>query len=40
VNLVALYELFPDAMHVFVDTVMSDRGAKAINGLYRVKGFE
>jgi hypothetical protein len=40
VNLVALYELFPDAMHVFVDTVCSDRGAKAINGLYRVKGFE
>jgi hypothetical protein len=40
VNLVALYEIFPDAMHVFVDTVCSDRGAKAINGLYRVKGFE
>jgi hypothetical protein len=40
VNLVALYELFPDAMHVFVDTVCSDRGAKAINGLYRVKGFD
>jgi hypothetical protein len=40
VNLVALYEIFPEAMHVFVDTVCSDRGAKAINGLYRVQGFE
>jgi phosphoglycolate phosphatase-like HAD superfamily hydrolase len=39
VNLVALYELFPKAMHVFVETVCSDRGAKAIRGLYRIKGF-
>lgn len=38
-NLVALYELFPEAMHVFVDTVCSDRPSKPAKGLYRIKGF-
>ena len=38
-NLIALYELFPDAMHVFVDTVCSDRPALPRSGLYRIKGF-
>jgi hypothetical protein len=40
VNLVALYDLFPEAMHVFVDTVCSDHEAPGRNGLYRIKGFE
>jgi hypothetical protein len=39
-NLVALYELFPDAMHVFLETICSDHGARACKGLYRIKGFE
>ncbi|HUP58393.1 MAG TPA: HAD family hydrolase [Bdellovibrionota bacterium] len=39
-NLVALYDLFPDAMHVFVETLASDRGARPIAGLYRVRHFE
>lgn len=39
-NLVALQELFPDAMHVFVDTICSDHPALAASGLYRIKGFE
>jgi hypothetical protein len=38
-NVVALYELFPEAMHVFVDTVCSDRSAPAARGLYRIRGF-
>lgn len=40
VNLVALYDLFPDAMHVFVETVCSDHEAPARKGLYRITGFE
>jgi phosphoglycolate phosphatase-like HAD superfamily hydrolase len=39
-NLVALYDLFPQAMHVFVDTVCSDHEAPGREGLYRIKGFE
>lgn len=39
-NLVALYQLFPEAMHVFVDTVCSDRPAMPIRGAYRIKGFQ
>lgn len=38
-NLVALAALFPDAMHVFVDTICSDHPAPAAQGLYRIKGF-
>lgn len=38
-NLVALYEIFPDAMHVFVETVCSDHAAIPRQGLYRIQGF-
>ena len=38
-NLIALYQLFPDAMHVFVDTVCSDHPAEAAQGLYRIRNF-
>jgi hypothetical protein len=38
-NLIALSELFPDAMHVFVDTVCSDHPAPVRQGLYRIPGF-
>ena len=38
-NLVALRDLFPDAMHVFVDTVCSDHPAPAADGLYLIRGF-
>jgi len=37
-NLVALYDIFPKAMHVFVDTVCSDRPAPAGRDMYRIKG--
>lgn len=40
INLVALYELFPDAMHVFVETVCSEHQAIPARGLYRILGFE
>ena len=39
-NLVALAELFPDAMHVFVETFCSDHEAMPCRGIYRIKGFE
>ncbi len=38
-NLIALYELFPDAMHVFVETICSDREAAPGDGLYRLTKF-
>ncbi len=38
-NLAALYEIFPDAMHVFVDTVCSEDHASPCQGLYRICGF-
>lgn len=38
-NLVALYEIFPEAMHVFVETVCSDHAAIPRQGLYRIRGF-
>jgi hypothetical protein len=38
-NLVALHDIFPEAMHVFVQTVCSDHGARACEGLYRIRGF-
>jgi len=37
-NLVALYDIFPEAMHVFVDTVCSDRPAPAGRDMYRIRG--
>lgn len=39
-NLVALSNIFPAAMHVFVDTVYSDRMAQPKPGLYRITGFK
>lgn len=38
-NIVALYDIFPQAMHVFVDTVYSDHLAEARKGLYKIDGF-
>lgn len=38
-NLAALWELFPDAMHVFMDTVFSDHPTVAREGLYRLRRF-
>jgi hypothetical protein len=38
-NVVALYELFPDAMHIFVDTVCSQHRALPGRGLYRICSF-
>jgi hypothetical protein len=38
-NLVALYEKFPEAMHIFVDTVCSDHAALPGKGFYRIRGF-
>jgi len=38
-NLIALSDIFPESMHVFVDTVMSDRPALPKTGLYRITGF-
>ncbi len=39
-NIVALSEIFPEAMHVFMDSVYSDRPAAPKNGLYRITAFE
>jgi hypothetical protein len=39
-NLVALHALFPEAMHVFVDTICSDHEAPPARGLYRIAGFD
>jgi hypothetical protein len=38
-NLIALSEIFPDAMHVFLDTVCSDHAAPVGKNLYRLRGF-
>lgn len=38
-NLSALYSAFPEAMHVFVDTVSSDHQAVPRQGLYRIESF-
>lgn len=38
-NIAALCEVFPEAMHVFVDTVYSDHEAIPRQGLYRIEGF-
>lgn len=39
-NVVALFETFPEALHVFMHTVCSDKAAKAIHGIYKIKGFK
>jgi len=39
-NLVALYQLFPEAMHVFVETICSDKPAVPGDGLYRIQSFK
>ncbi len=39
-NLIALSNIFPSAMHVFVDTVYSERPAMPKAGLYRITGFQ
>ncbi len=39
-NLVTLSDIFPSAMHVFVDTVYSDRHAIPKPGLYRITGYD
>ena len=38
-NVVALYDLFPEAMHVFVDTVCSAHETEACHGLYRLRSY-
>lgn len=38
-NVVEFFKLFPNAMHIFVDTVWSDRPALPIHGLYRIESF-
>lgn len=38
-NVVALQELFPEAMHVFMDTVCSDRPAAQGRDLFRIQNF-
>lgn len=39
-NLAALWEIFPEAMHVFVDTVCSTHPAPPRQGLYRIQSFK
>lgn len=38
-NVVALSEIFPAAMHVFMDSVYSDKPALPKKGLYRIRSF-
>lgn len=39
-NVAALFDAFPTALHVFMDTVCSDKPAKALTGLVRISGYE
>lgn len=39
-NVVAFSEQFPDAMHIFVDTVCSETPARVKHGLFRLKSYE
>lgn len=39
-NVVALFESFPKALHIFMETICSDKPARALSGLYRIKGFQ
>ena len=38
-NLVSLSKIFPEAMHVFVDTVCSSDPAPVTQGIYRIRNF-
>lgn len=38
-NVVALFDLFPHAMHIFVDTVCSSHETEACHGLYRLRSY-
>jgi hypothetical protein len=38
-NFVALFDAFPDAVHVFVDTVCSTQPARAVQGALCIRGF-
>jgi FMN phosphatase YigB (HAD superfamily) len=38
-NLVALRLALPEAKHIFVDTVCSDKAAPIVDGFYRISGF-
>ncbi len=39
-NVIGLYEMFPGAVHVFVETVCSDHPAPLRQGLYRIRSFK
>lgn len=39
-NVVVLFETFPEALHVFMHTVCSDKAAKPIDGIYKINGFK
>lgn len=39
-NLAGLQALYPEAMHVFMDTLCSDRPTSVCRGLYRIRSFE
>jgi len=39
-NFAALQELYPEAMHVIMDTLCSDRSARVCQGVYRIRGFD
>ncbi len=38
-NLAGLWEAFPDALHIFVETICSNHPAPVCRGIYRVRGF-
>lgn len=40
VNLVALSKVFPDAMHIFMDTVYSDYPSEPGKNIFRIKSFK
>ena len=39
-NVVAIHDIFPESIHVFMDSVYSDRPADPRNGLYRIRSFK
>jgi len=38
-NLVGLYDVLPETMHIFVETLCSDHSARVCQGIYRIKQF-
>ncbi len=40
VNIMALSKVFPEAMHIFMDTVYSDNPTEAGNNLFRINSFK